>query len=119
MPQQSNAADMMYQGLLSLDRNLPKESTLRLTVHDEVVLNVPKDVVRETWNCVRDCMQMTWPQIVEASANPQMVRRYYPSGWFCPVDIGIGSDWMMTKSKNAEKKAEAKKLRKELGCENL
>jgi uracil-DNA glycosylase family 4 len=118
-PQQSTAADMMYEALIELERQIPSQSTLRLTVHDEAVLNVPKDIVRETWTCVRDVMQMKWPQIVEASADPAIVRKFYPEGWFCPADIGIGTDWMMTKSKDAGKKEAAKLLRKELGCENL
>lgn len=118
-PQQSTAADMMYEALIALDRELPPDATLRLTVHDEVVLNVPKDIVKETWKCVRDVMQMKWPQIVAASDRPDVVKRFYPDGWFCPVDIGIGSDWMMTKSKDKEKKEASKQLRRELGCEGL
>ena len=118
-PQQSTAADMMYDALIMLAQQLPKDATLRLTVHDEAVLNVAKDVLHETWACVRDVMQMKWPQIVEASANPAIVRKYYPNGWFCPTDIGIGTDWMMTKSKDKEKKASAKQLRTELGCDDL
>jgi len=114
-PQQSTAADMMYDALILLNRELPKAATLRLTVHDEVVLNVPKSIIRDTWTCVRDCMQQTWPQIVEASANPKLIKEIYPQGWFCPADIHVGADWAMTKSKNKEQQAARAVLEKTLG----
>jgi DNA polymerase I-like protein with 3'-5' exonuclease and polymerase domains len=118
-PQQSTAADMMYDALILLDRALPPAATLRLTVHDEVVLNVPKDIVKETWNIVKETMEVKWPQIVEASAAPNVVRHFYPDGWFVPVDIGIGTDWTMCKTKDKEKKAQRASLQKHLGLEGL
>jgi uracil-DNA glycosylase family 4 len=114
-PMQSNAADMMYDALIVLDRQLPKGADLRLTVHDEVVLNVRKEVVREAWNCVRDVMQSAWPQLVAASADEATVKHFYPQGWHCPVDIHVGTDWEMCKSKNPARKAAAAALAKHLG----
>jgi DNA polymerase-1 len=114
-PQQSNAADMMYEALIWLEAQLPKGATLRLTVHDEVVINTPKDIVKETWNCVKTIMQTPFPQIVEASAYPEVVKQFYPNGWFCPADIHIGTDWEMCKSKNKQKKAARALLEKQLG----
>jgi hypothetical protein len=106
---------MMIDELLSLDSQLPKEATLRLTVHDEVVVNTPKDCVRETVKCIRSFMQQTWPRIVEASARPEVVKRFYPNGWFCPVDIHLGTNWKMCKSKDAEDVAARSALEHELG----
>ena len=114
-PQQSDAADMMYDILIQLDRELPAGATLRLTVHDEVVINCPKDLIKEALACVRSVMQRTWPQIVEASENPAMVKRFYPNGWFCPVDAGIGTNWKMCKSKDPADKAARIALEKGLG----
>jgi DNA polymerase I-like protein with 3'-5' exonuclease and polymerase domains len=114
-PASSTAADMMIDEVIQLEDQLPKGATLRLTVHDEVVINTPKDIAKETWICVRDIMEQKWPGIVQASARPENVRKYYPAGWFCPVDIHVGTNWAMTKSKNAEMKAARAVLEKHLG----
>jgi uracil-DNA glycosylase family 4 len=114
-PASSTAADMMYEEIIQLERQLPKDATLRLTVHDEVVLNVPKDIVRETINCVRSIMQAKWELIVNASARPENVRRHYPDGWFCPADVHVGTNWKMCKSKDPQDKVDRAKLEKELG----
>jgi uracil-DNA glycosylase family 4 len=114
-PQQSNAADMMYEALIDLDRELPKDATLRLTVHDECVVNVPKATAREALQCMRAVMQRTWPEIVAASRDPQMVKRFYPNGWFCPVDVHVGTNWKMAKSKDAGDKKARAELERYLG----
>jgi DNA polymerase-1 len=114
-PASSSAADMMIDELIMLEAQLPKDATLRLTVHDEVVLNVAKDVVREAWECVSDVMQQKWPKVVEASARPEVVRQYYPDGWFCPADIHLGTNWKMCKSKNADDKVKRLALERSFG----
>jgi uracil-DNA glycosylase family 4 len=118
-PASSTAADQMIEQLIALDRELPAGATLRLTVHDEVVINCPKDIIRETLVCIRTNMQRPWPQVVDASANPDIVMQYYPNGWFVPADIHIGSNWSMCKSKNEKIKKERKKLEQHLGVEDL
>jgi uracil-DNA glycosylase family 4 len=114
-PMQSTAADMMYDALIELEAQLPKGAELCLTVHDEVVLNVAKDVVREAWNCVKEVMERTWPQIVEASAYPEVVRSFYPNGWFCPADVHIGRNWKQAKSKDPADKAVRAELERYFG----
>jgi uracil-DNA glycosylase family 4 len=114
-PQQSNAADMMYDLLIELDRELPRDATLRLTVHDEAVVNTPMDIAKETYRVMKACMERAWPQIVEASADSALVKKFYPNGWFCPADIHVGTDWAMCKSKNKVKKAQRTELEKRLG----
>jgi uracil-DNA glycosylase family 4 len=114
-PQQSEAGDMMYEILVTIANQLPKGADLRLTVHDETVTNVAKDVIRDAWTCIRDCMERMWPEIVEASADPEVVKRFYPNGWYCPADLHVGTTWEMTKSKKPELKAQSAKLQKELG----
>jgi uracil-DNA glycosylase family 4 len=114
-PQQSTAADMMYDALIEVDRDLPKDAHLILTVHDELVVHAAKDVVRESMEVIRTHMERLQPKIQEASARADVVDAFYPGGWFCPADIHIGSDWMMTKSKDAEKKAQRAELAKTLG----
>jgi uracil-DNA glycosylase family 4 len=114
-PASSTAADMMIDELIELEASLPKGATLRLTVHDEVVVNTPKDIVRETADCVRETMQRKRPHIVDASARPEVVRRFYPDGWFCPADVHAGTNWAMCKSKDKGVKAEREALEKHLG----
>jgi uracil-DNA glycosylase family 4 len=114
-PQQSTAADMMYDAIIDLDRELPKAATLRLTVHDETVTNSPKDSVRESVRAIRDNMQRTWDSIVDTSADPDVVRSFYPNGWYCPVDIHIGTNWRMCKSKDPEDKRKREELEKYFG----
>ena len=114
-PQQSTAADMMYDILIAQDAELPKGATLRLTVHDEVVVNTPKDIARQTVQCLQDTMERLWPDICAASADEAMVRRFYPNGWHCPAEIHIGRNWKECKSKDPADKAIRAKLEKELG----
>jgi hypothetical protein len=106
---------MMIDELILLDRQLPRGATLRLTVHDEVVVNALKENVREVHDCIKDVMEMKWPKMVEGSARPDVVKKFYPQGWFCPVDIGIGTNWKMTKSKDPSDKVAREALLKELG----
>jgi uracil-DNA glycosylase family 4 len=113
-PQQSTAADMMYDALIAIDAALPKDATMRLTVHDEVVINCPKDCVKEAWRAVKECMEVTWPRIVEASARPEVVKKYYPNGWFCPADVHVGANWKQCKSNDPVDKAPRAALEKAL-----
>lgn len=99
-PQQSTAADMMYDALIAIDRDLPAGASLRLSVHDEVVGITPKDLAREVKQCVDTHMNRTWPQILEASSNPDMIRMYYPQGWSCPAETVFGLNWKEAKEGN-------------------
>jgi len=99
-PAQSTAADMMYRTLIALERELPRGSSLRLTVHDEVVVNAKREIARQARECLMDVMNRTWPEIVQASARPDLVKMYYPAGWSCPADVHIGLNWKETKKGN-------------------
>jgi uracil-DNA glycosylase family 4 len=107
-PPSSTAADMMYLILPMLERQLPHGATLRLTVHDSVLINAQRECVRRAIECVRDIMHTKWPAIVDFSDRPEVVKRYYPNGWFCPADIHLGGNWRECKKGN-------KQLEKELG----
>jgi len=114
-PASSCAADMMIDELIALDAALPAAATLRLTVHDEVVVCSPKDLARDVVGIVRSIMQQPVPRLVEASADPATVRRFYPDGWFCPADVHVGTNWKMCKSKDPEDKAARASLERSLG----
>ena len=99
-PPSSTAADMMYRVLIALESALPTGADLRLSVHDSVLVHAHKDVAAEAHRCIRDTMQVNWPQIVDYSENPKIVKHFYPNGWFCPVDIHLGTNWRETKKGN-------------------
>jgi uracil-DNA glycosylase family 4 len=111
----STAADMMYIILPKLEAQLPKGSTLRLSVHDEVVVNTPKDNVRMTSQCIKDVMQQCFPQIVDGSVQPEVVKKYYPNGWWVPVDASVGYNWRQCKPENDAQEAELKDRMKFFG----
>jgi uracil-DNA glycosylase family 4 len=116
-PISSAAASMMYEILVELEAQLPKGSTLRLTVHDEVVINAPKDqkILQQTIECVHDIMTRPFPQLTEASLYPDMVRHYYPNGWFCPSDMHIAMNWRQCKCDTKEDEVAERQLLKHLG----
>jgi hypothetical protein len=66
----------------------------------------PKDLAKETKKVVDEHMNRVWPQIMEASANPEMIRLYYPQGWSCPAETEFGLNWMEAKKGNKELKKE-------------
>lgn len=111
----STAADMMYLVLPRLDAELPKGATLRLTVHDEVVVNTPKDLVKEVVACITDNMQRTFNEVIEASVRPEIVKKYYPNGWWVPVDVSVGYNWRQCKPENDQQEAELKERMKYFG----
>jgi hypothetical protein len=90
----------MYDAIIAIDKDLPAGASLRLSVHDEVVGITPKDLAKEVKQCVDAHMNQTWPQILEASANPDMIRMYYPQGWSCPAETVFGLNWKEAKEGN-------------------
>lgn len=119
-PISSTAADMMYEALVDLEAQLPKGAELRLTVHDETVLNCVKEqkTLRQAIECSRDVMEKHFHQIEEASLYPEIVRQYYPNGWTCPSDCHIGTTWRMTKGEEDQVPFEME-LKKSLGVSDL
>lgn len=119
-PISGTAAHMMYEALVELEAQLPKGAELILTVHDEVVVDSLKEqkVLKQALECTRDVMERAFPQITEASLYPDVVRHYYPNGWFCESDVHIGSNWKMTKGEEDDVPLELE-LRKQLGVEDM
>ncbi len=77
MPIQGTAADLLKLAMLRLDTPPSKGSRMVLTVHDELVFEVPEDEVAEAEENLRQAMQS-----VVALAIPLV------------VDIGTGKNWM-------------------------
>lgn len=118
-PMQGNAAHMMYEALVEMEQQLPKGASLRASVHDECLVMSKKSVAREAEECMRDVMQKVFPRIQEASRFPDIVRHYYPNGWYCPSDGHVGTNWRECKpDKTPAAKEKELKLRKYLGMKD-
>lgn len=112
----STAADMMYLVIPQVERQLPAGATLRLTVHDELVVCSTRDskTVRQSAECLRENMNRRWDEITNDSVDSRLVKTYYPSGWSCPSDLSLGNNWAQCKNKEFQKR-EGKALLKEYG----
>lgn len=77
MPIQGTAADLLKLAMLKLDAPPSKGSRMVLTVHDELVFEVPEDEQDEAREAIQTAMQSV------ANLDIPLV-----------VDIGAGSNWM-------------------------
>jgi len=111
----STAADMMYVALRQISDELPKDAKLILSVHDEIVVDTPKDCAAEAFNVINGVMEQTWPSITAASSNPKEVRKHYPDGWHCPAEGYFGNNWKDCKGKTDAAIERDAAIRKELG----
>ena len=120
-PVSGTAAHMMYEALVKMENQLPSGATLRLSIHDETVICSPKDskTLRQAIECQRDVMQQVFSNLTDRSLYPDVVRHYYPNGWFCPTEAHIGENWKITKGENAEDKEIEAVLKRHLGVNDL
>lgn len=80
MPIQGTAADILKRAMIALDGVLPPGALMILTVHDELLIEAPRDVADTVGALVRDRM--------ERAADLTVPMR---------VDVGIGQNWMAAK----------------------
>ncbi len=57
VPQATAAEYIRINGLLRLPRELPKPARLAITVHDDVVVEYPKEMRKEVTECLKDVME--------------------------------------------------------------
>lgn len=95
-------ADMMMQVIPACEADLPKGARLWATIHDDLTICAPKDVAREAFHCLRTHMCRTWDTVVEASNFPDVVKQYYPNGWYVKTDVHIGNTWKECKKGNKD-----------------
>lgn len=82
-PIQGSAADLMKMAMIRLDKALQEKglkSRLILQVHDELVLEVPKEEIEQAKQVVLESMQLEQPFLVPLK-----------------VDMGVGPNWMECK----------------------
>ena len=80
MPIQGAAADILKRAMITLAGALPPSTPMILTVHDELVLEAPRDEAGAAAALVRDTMSGAADLRVPLT-----------------VDVGIGDDWMAAK----------------------
>lgn len=80
MPIQGTAADILKRAMIDLADRLPPSSPMILTVHDELVIEVPGDEADAVADVVRNRMTTAADLRVPLT-----------------VDLGIGDDWMSAK----------------------
>ena len=76
MPIQGTAADILKRAMIDIHAALPEEASMILTVHDELLFEVPETRAQQLSDLVRERMEqavtLTVPLI---------------------VDVGIGRNW--------------------------
>jgi uracil-DNA glycosylase len=100
----STAADMMYTVINDGHDHTPANWSMRLTVHDSLLLCGPKENLKEAWEFGKDLMQRRWPQITEHSKRPELVKKMYGGDWWCVADGAIGETWKQCKPKTKDDK---------------
>ena len=80
MPIQGTAADILKRAMIDIHAALPAESTMILTVHDELLFEVPESQAPEVARLVRDRMEHAVALTVPLT-----------------VDVGIGRNWKEAK----------------------
>lgn len=81
LPIQGTAADILKRAMIDLHRTLPPEARMILTVHDELVVEVPREAAREVAALVKTRME-------------QVVTLTVP----LKVEVGIGENWKAAKA---------------------
>ncbi|WP_457631475.1 DNA polymerase I [Oceanithermus sp.] len=80
MPIQGTAADLIKLAMVKLAPRLPEGAALLLQVHDELVVEAPRELEGETVAVVREVMENVWPLEVPLK-----------------VDVGTGDNWLEAK----------------------
>ncbi len=96
MPVQGTAADIMKVAMVNLIKKLPPEAKLLLQVHDELVLEVKEDKIKEAAEIVRDVMEnvLNQPIFKEVKSIFQPMADQPRAGKIpLKVDIKIGDNW--------------------------
>ena len=81
LPIQGSAADILKRAMIDIHGSLPGAARMILTVHDELLFEVPEALAESVAALVRDRMEHALPLDVPLT-----------------VDVGIGSDWKQAKA---------------------
>lgn len=101
-PIQGTCADMMYTAIINADADIMPGARLTWTVHDDLGLCAHKSVAKQAYYMLKETMECKWPEIVAASRDEAVVKKFYPNGWYCPTEIHIGKNWAECKKGNKD-----------------
>ncbi|HEY8132716.1 MAG TPA: DNA polymerase I [Thermoanaerobaculia bacterium] len=76
-PIQGTAADILKLAMIALDANLGNEGAMLLTVHDEIVIEVPKSRVEKVAGIVKETMENIYPLAVPLAVDTHWGKSWY------------------------------------------
>jgi DNA polymerase I len=76
-PIQGTAADILKLAMIALEENLPPDAKMLLTVHDEIVIEVPEGRAEDVAGIVKETMENIYPLAVPLAVDTHWGRRWY------------------------------------------
>ncbi|PYQ60152.1 MAG: DNA polymerase I [Acidobacteria bacterium] len=76
-PIQGTAADILKLAMIALDANLGNDAAMLLTVHDEIVIEVPEQKVKKVAGIVKETMENIYPLAVPLAVDTRWGRSWY------------------------------------------
>ena len=76
-PIQGTAADILKLAMIALDANLGGDGAMLLTVHDEIVIEVPAEKAEKVAGIVKDTMENIYPLAVPLAVDTRWGRSWY------------------------------------------
>ncbi|HLJ75689.1 MAG TPA: DNA polymerase, partial [Thermoanaerobaculia bacterium] len=76
-PIQGTAADILKLAMIALDKNLGDDGAMLLTVHDEIVIEVPEERVNKVAGIVKETMENIYPLAVPLAVDTRWGRSWY------------------------------------------
>jgi len=76
-PIQGTAADILKLAMIALDKNLGDDAAMLLTVHDEIVIEVPKAKVEKVAAIVKETMENIYPLAVPLAVDTHWGKSWY------------------------------------------
>jgi DNA polymerase-1 len=76
-PIQGTAADILKLAMIALDKNLGDDGAMLLTVHDEIVIEVPEERVNKVAGIVKETMENIYPLAVPLAVDARWGRSWY------------------------------------------
>jgi len=76
-PIQGTAADILKLAMIALEQNLPPDAKMLLTVHDEIVIEVPEGRAEDVAGIVKETMENIYPLAVPLAVDTHWGPRWY------------------------------------------
>ncbi|PYQ51760.1 MAG: DNA polymerase I [Acidobacteria bacterium] len=76
-PIQGTAADILKLAMIALDANLGDDASMLLTVHDEIVIEVPESKVKKVAGIVKETMENIYPLAVPLAVDTHWGKSWY------------------------------------------